>query len=151
MGDPIFKIGSEKMNNRTTVPYGTQNMDYFQAMKLDEAFGDFIFQKEVENKAERTLFDHRTHFRYFKEYLSEIKMENPYVHQINRTICKGYYRYMYKKKLSSNTMRIRTKSIKAQFQYYQDEHFILVNPWGELLKEIKEVEKDPVTYYNISK
>ncbi len=38
---------------------------------LNELFEIFIKAKELEELRERTLQDHRTNFRYFKEYLSK--------------------------------------------------------------------------------
>lgn len=119
-------------------------------MKLDEAFEEYIrvVGEEKEFKP-RTKEEHKKHFGYFKNFLQENGFSITYVDEVTRTICAEYWAYMKNKVkwgdhikikdklkkevkgLSSTTIKLRTRTLKAQFNYYFDEGYILKNPWNK--------------------
>ena len=110
---------------------------------LDELFEIFIEAKELEELRERTLQDHRTNFRYFKEYLNKdypqvtmgsevtVDMIRDYIYYMKKE--KGVWdnhkvlaeKYGQKKGLSPVTINIRLRSLKTFFKFcYEEEHLM---------------------------
>ena len=112
---------------------------------LVELFAIFIKAKELEELRERTLQDHRTHFRYFKEFLSRdypqvtkgsdvtIDIIRDYIYYLKKE--KGVWdnhevlaeKYGQKKGLSSVTINVKLRSIKTFFKFCYDEEHLKQN------------------------
>jgi integrase/recombinase XerD len=117
-------------------------------MKLDEAFEEYISVVGIIKKFKpRTIDEHKKHFAYFKNFLQENGFTITYVDELTITICAQYWSYMNNKVkwgdhskikdklknqvkgLSSTTIKLRTRTLKAQFNYYLERKYILENPW----------------------
>ncbi|RXT03555.1 integrase [Ammoniphilus sp. CFH 90114] len=102
--------------------------------------------KDLEGLRERTLSDHKTHFKYFQDYLERANIKLTYLDEVTPQICRGYVLFMKNKKhkwdnhqhlsevdpvkgLSPVTINIRIRSLKAQFNFYVKEGFSPSNPW----------------------
>jgi site-specific recombinase XerD len=59
---------------------------------LEELFDIFIQAKEIEGLRERTITDHRSHFKYFREFLTEYHSEVLLDVKIN--IIRDYIHYL---------------------------------------------------------
>jgi integrase/recombinase XerD len=125
------------------------NNDIQVDIPLNDAFNQFIFDKEIQGLRERTLTDHRIHFQYFQDFLSYSNFSIEYIQDITPLICKAYIVYMKNHKvkwdnhkflhgddnekgLSPVTINIRLRTLKAQFNYYLKEGFIIKSPWDSI-------------------
>lgn len=120
---------------------------------LDDAFSEYIAQITILGFAPRTIKDHQTHFKYFKQFLSLKKKKITYLHEVTKKLCRDYVLYMKAEKvkfddhqtiktdtkgLSIGTINIRIRSLRAQFNFYVKEGFIEVSPF----QDIKPSEKN---------
>ncbi|WP_227936015.1 tyrosine-type recombinase/integrase [Alkalihalobacillus deserti] len=118
-------------------------------VKLEDAFQEFLFQKDLEGCKKRTIDDHKTHFYYFLKYLARKKKKLTYVSDVTEEVCKKYIHFMKKEKvkwddhktieksemgLEHSTINIRITSLKAQFNFYKTERYIKQSPWGDIKK-----------------
>lgn len=133
-----------------------ERLNVVEQISLDDAFGEYIAQITIKGLAPRTIKDHRTNFRYFKQFLSLKKKKITYVHEVTKKLCTDYVLYMMEEKvkyddhqtietdqtgLSIGTINIRLRSLRAQFNFYVKEGFIEVSPFQDI-KPIKEDESE---------
>ncbi|WP_043929821.1 tyrosine-type recombinase/integrase [Bacillus sp. EB01] len=121
-----------------------------QQKKLDDAFKEFLVVQSVKKGLkERTVREHKVHFDYFKSYLKNSGIQVANVNDVTDMICAGYWEFLRnkvkwsdhrrigsklkneEKGLSQTTINIRTRTLKAQFNYYKKKGYILDNPWQE--------------------
>lgn len=133
-----------------------ESLNVVEHITLDDAFSEYIAQITIAGLASRTIKDHQTHFRYFKQYLSLKKKKVTYLHEVTKKLCKDYVLYMKTEKvkyddhqtiktdqkgLSIGTINIRLRSLRAQFNFYVNEGFIEVSPFQDI-KPLKEDESE---------
>ena len=108
---------------------------------LEEAFNVFYKDRENQNLKERTLKDHKTHFRYFSTFLYKRKTEIKRVGQMTYKIISDYISFMKnekvvwddhkdlcktsnKKGLAPATINCRLRSLRALFKFWFDNGFV---------------------------
>ncbi|WP_404331584.1 tyrosine-type recombinase/integrase [Mesobacillus maritimus] len=125
-------------------------MPSYHPKELDNAFEEYLRVKKIQKKfKERTIKDHKTHFEYFKRYLHQTGQNITFVHEVDDDVCIRYWEYMYDKVkwddhihigenlnekkigLSQTTINLRTRSLKAQFNYYVKKGYTDRNPWQD--------------------
>ena len=100
---------------------------------LDELFLTFIKAKELEGLRERTLKDHRSHYKYFKNYLEKAYPKIKYATEISSEVIRDYiynmskekvlwddhtgpsYKYIEEKGLSPVTVNVRLRTLRCFF------------------------------------
>src|SRR5690625_2807753 len=122
---------------------------------LDVAFDNFFDVMIAEGKAEGTLRQYQTNYRYFVEYLDEKEIEKN-LSAIDKDVIRGYITYMLREKvkfeghkyktekdmtvgLSPQTVNTRMKTIKVFFRHLYTEGVINSNP-VEGIGNVKEYE-----------
>ncbi|WP_320046373.1 site-specific integrase [uncultured Ilyobacter sp.] len=79
-------------------------------------FDEFYFMKEVKGLANRSLYDYRRHFRYFKEYIQG--EEIPESTELTPIIFRAYISYQInEKKVTKTTANIRVGTIRAYLKW----------------------------------
>jgi integrase/recombinase XerD len=117
------------------------------SITLKEAFQEFLNVKSIAGLRERTLKDHKDHFRYFNEFLETTGSVVNLVEEVTPSLCRAYVAYLKNEKskwdtheniptenmgISDTTINIRLRTLKAQFNFYLDEGFIEYNPWSSV-------------------
>jgi integrase/recombinase XerD len=127
---------------------------------LIDLFENFMKAKEIEGLRERTLNDHITHFRYFKNFLEEFHPNINLGSEVSVQTIRDYIHYMKnekvmfenhqwladkyseKKGLSPVTINVRLRSIKCFFKFLFDEKHIKENPCLRI--KLLQTEKDTI-------
>jgi integrase/recombinase XerD len=79
-------------------------------------FDEFYFMKEVEGLANRSLYDYKRHFRYFKEYIQGEGI--PKSAELTATIFRAYIHYqLSEKKVNKTTTNIRLRTLRAYLKW----------------------------------
>lgn len=106
-------------------------------LTMTEMFERFIWYKETEGLASRTIQDYYTHFSYLIDYL-----EGDLLHEeMDLEVFRGWIGYMlHDKGLSPVTVNVRVRTIRAFLRYSYLEQFISY-PIHERFKPVK-TEKD---------
>ena len=118
---------------------------------LEELFDIFMKAKELEGLRERTLKDHRAHFKYFLIFLKNNYPRIKYGDEISTDIIRDYVYFMSKEKrlwddhtqssmrdhtdkkgLSPVTINIRLRTLKCFFKFLYDEEHINHNPTSKV-------------------
>ncbi|MDO3682174.1 tyrosine-type recombinase/integrase [Paenibacillus ehimensis] len=109
---------------------------------LDTAFELFFSVKKAEGMRERTLADYQSHWRYFRDWLSE-SYDNITLGEITQTVLREYLIYMSNGRtkydgvdnrrlegetLSPTTVAIRLRTLKTMFNFWAKEQMIDINP-----------------------
>lgn len=92
------------------------NSSYFTIGDFFSDFDEFYFMKEVEGLANRSLYDYKRHFRYFKEYIQGEGI--PESAELTATIFRAYIYYqLNEKKVTKTTTNIRLRTIRAYLKW----------------------------------
>ncbi|MCM2535135.1 site-specific integrase [Neobacillus pocheonensis] len=102
------------------------------------------------------MSEHKIHFVYFKNFLKQAGYTVEFVHEVTEEMCICYWVFMRNKikwadhkrigsklkkqqaGLSPATIILRTRTLKAQFNYYKKKGYIEENPWQEFNLENEE-------------
>jgi integrase/recombinase XerD len=134
--------------------------------QLPELFETFIKSKELEGLRERTLKDHRTHFRYFTSFLNNsysdvlvgvditTDMVRDYIYYMTKekTLWDDHksssYKHIDKKGLSPVTVNIRLRTLKCFFKFLFDENYISFNPTARI--KLLKTKEDTIPSFSTS-
>lgn len=91
----------------------------------------------------------RAHFDYFKSFLVRKRKNITYISDVKKRVCQEYISFMKNEKvkyddhkaidsdeqgLKPSTINIRISSLKAQFNFYEEEGYIEKSPWSGIKK-----------------
>ncbi|WAH37025.1 tyrosine-type recombinase/integrase [Alicyclobacillus dauci] len=138
------------------------NLSLAGSLTLSELFDVFIAAKQSEGRAERTIADHRKHFKYFNEWLQQV--HSPIApNDIDHGVIREWISYMLDEKvaydghptsgrgsigLKPGTVNIRLRSIKCMFKFFYDEGYLSHNPTQRI--KLLRVEDDGVQTFTVA-
>lgn len=99
MADQTIRKGRKTISRRAFYEEELESLKIEREETLDELFLIFIKAKELEGLRERTLKDHRTHFKYFNKYLERSYPTMKYATEIGPEVIRDYIFYMSKEKV----------------------------------------------------
>ena len=151
MSDQTKRKGRKTISRRAFYEEDLEPEEVESEETLDELFLTFIKAKELEGLRERTLKDHRSHYKYFKNYLEKAYPKIKYATEISSEVIRDYIYYMSKEKvlwddhtgpsfkyieekgLSPVTVNVRLRTLRCFFKFLFDEGHIESN----LCKRVK--------------
>lgn len=105
----------------------------YEGVTITDAFNRFIRVKEIEGLAPRTLNDHRTLFRYLKEWLNNDIL----ISDLSIDTVRDYIHFMlHEKNLSNSTVNIRLRPLKTFLRFCHKEGIIKTDI-GDQIKLLK--------------
>lgn len=158
------RIGKKTILQRTF--YEDSVMVKENEKDLQELFEIFMKTKELEGLRDRTLEDHRTHFRYFISFLKNAYPEYRLGKDITTEIVRDYIYYMTKEKmlwddhtsssykhikkkgLSPVTVNVRLRTLKCFFKFLFDEKYVESNPTSRI--KILKTKEDTIPSFSTS-
>ncbi|MEW9669211.1 tyrosine-type recombinase/integrase [Ammoniphilus sp. 3BR4] len=115
-----------------------------QPMALQPAFDYFVSAKIAEGCRERTYTDYSNTWRYFTDWLKEVRMNSVYIHEITPEMIRRYIHYITtdaprfkghpliqnkdKKGLATATINMRIRGLKTTFNFWVREGFLKRSP-----------------------
>lgn len=141
-----------------------EQISYLYNGKFEDAFELFIQAKVNENLKERTIKDHKQHFKYFTTFLYKHKPDIKKVNDLTSTTISDYISYMKNEKrlwdnhpdlkkttntkgLSATTINIRLRTLKTQLKFWHSKSLLE----QDLSQEIKLLKVDKTNYNKINK
>ncbi|WCK54742.1 tyrosine-type recombinase/integrase [Aneurinibacillus sp. Ricciae_BoGa-3] len=160
--------GQAKMKGRKTVSRRlTEDIEEEMPTpteSLTDLFEIFIKAKEIEGLRERTLIDHKTHFKYFNTYLNDFHPSLKCASEVTTEILRSYIhflkhekgiwdnhqwladKYAHQKGLSPVTINVRLRSLKCFLKFLFDEGYLQENPAARI--KLLKTEKDTIESFS---